>query len=1326
MSDENPVNKADNAAVIPRMIEEDMKESYLNYAMSSIVGRALPDVRDGFKPVHRRILYAMHDMGILHNKGFKKSARIVGEVLGKYHPHGDSAVYDSMVRMVQTFALRYPLIDGQGNFGSIDGDGAAAMRYCITGDSLLLSNKGIIPISSLSDKKESNIDIKICNYKNITKKANKFFNSGKHKTIKVITNNGFEIEGSCNHPVLVWDNSNQIPHEKWKLLEELDKKDIIILNRGNKLFSENNLELLKYVEKIKRAKDIDLPREMNPELALILGAITSEGSYHNKQILFCNSDLEYYNKVKEAIYNQFKGISIYERKMKDCSCYELSIYSQNVVRFLQNIGLSLTKSDKKEIPFSVLQSKKECISMFLRSLFEGNGSIVLKKDARHNGQSVELTYNSKSEKLVKQLKIVLLNFGIITTKPYLDKRNNCYKLIIPDVNAINIFKEEIGFLCNKKRTIIDNIKKINTQRLSKNDYIPYVSEYLRKKYNNTFVKKNNFDRYNKLSSNIKKLSEIVDKKDLVMLKNLLNQKYLFNTILSIERKSLKEVYSIRVDSDCHSFVANGFINHNTETRMQKIGEEMLKDIEKETVKFKDNFDGSLQEPEVLPSTIPNLLVNGSTGIAVGMATNMAPHNITEISNAVIQTIKNPEIDVDQLMHLVSGPDFPTGGTILGRTGIKNAYHFGRGKIKVRAKIFLEENKGKQNLIVSEIPYQVNKSVLLEQIADLVRDKKITGISDLRDESDKRGMRIVIILKTDANAEVIKNQLFKYTNLQTTFGIINLAIVDKQPKVLSLKALINYYVKHRKEVILKRTEFDLRKAEERSHILEGLLVALSDIDRAITIIKTAESAKDAKDKLITNYQLSEIQASAILDMKLQKLTGLEQDKIKTEHKTLQELIVELKSILASESKVLDIIIAQLEEIKSKYGDERRTEISDFDDSDSDIDIEDLIDKEEMIVTITNSGYIKRISLDTYKSQKRGGKGIVATGTKAEDEVKDVFVGNTHDQILFFTDNGTVQWKKVYKIPESSRQAKGTAIVNLLEMPSETKISAYIPIKEFDDKHYLVMVTKQGIVKKTNLDAYSKPRKGGIIGINLSEGDELIDVLLTDGNKQILIATKNGMAVKFNENDVRAVGRNSIGVRGIKLKDNDEVVGAVIAPEHLSLLTITENGYGKRTSIKDYRLINRGGSGVRNIIINERNGNVVTIKAVDDDNDLLFISKNGIAIRTPASGISVIGRNTQGMRLMKLKEDDCVVGATKIVSSKEEETVIAEGEVDKKNKIEIYENEVESENFEQIRKMDFIDNDDSEDEEIKEENENLNYEEYSKEEETEDNKENIKDE
>jgi len=475
--------------------------------------------------------------------------------------------------------------------------------------------------------------------------------------------------------------------------------------------------------------------------------------------------------------------------------------------------------------------------------------------------------------------------------------------------------------------------------------------------------------------------------------------------------------------------------------------------------------------------------------------------------------------------------------------------------------------------------------------------------------------------------------------------------------MNLKTVIGHFIKHRKEIITRRTEFDLRKAEEKAHILEGLLIALKDIDAVITLIKSAKDGADAKSGLISNYSLSEKQAQAILEMRLQKLTGLEQDKIQTDHSDLLQLIVSLKSILASDNRVLEIITEELEEMKNKYGDERRTEIGSA--LEEDVDMEDLIEKQDMVITITNSGYIKRLPIDTYRQQKRGGKGIIATGTKAEDEVKDIFIANTHDTMLFFTDKGTVQWKKVYHIPEASRQAKGTAIVNLLDLKDE-KISAYIQIKEFKEDNYLAMITKKGIIKKTSLAAYAKPRKGGIIAINLTDGDELVDVLLTDGAKQILIATKDGQAVKFNEEGARSVGRNSIGVRGIKLKGDDLVVGACVAPDHLSLFTITENGYGKRTPIKDYRLTNRGGSGVINIVANERNGKVVTVHAVKDDHDILLISKNGIAMRTPAQGISVIGRNTQGMRIMKLSEEDKVVNATPLVSEKQEEETLGTDE------------------------------------------------------------------
>ncbi|MCF7866425.1 DNA gyrase subunit A [Candidatus Woesearchaeota archaeon] len=812
--------------VIPQIIEDEMKSAYLDYSMSVIVGRALPDVRDGLKPVHRRILFAMNDMGMKHTSAYKKCARIVGEVLGKYHPHGDSAVYDSLVRMAQEFSLRYPLVQGQGNFGSVDGDSAAAMRY-------------------------------------------------------------------------------------------------------------------------------------------------------------------------------------------------------------------------------------------------------------------------------------------------------------------------------------------------------------------------------------------------------------------------------------------------TEARMAKISQEMLQDIEKETVKFTENFDGSLEEPSVLPSKIPNLLMNGSTGIAVGMATNIPPHNLNELAQAVIKIIEDPEVKDLELMEFVKGPDFPTGGQIVGRMGIKSAYATGRGKVLIRSKMHDEEKNGKQRIIVTEIPFMVNKAELIIQIADLVKDKRIEGISDLRDESDRKGMRIVIELKRDATPELVKNQLLKYSRMQDTFGIIFLALVNGQPRVLTLKQMLSYYLEHRKIVVIKRIEYDLRKAEERAHILEGLIIALEDIDNVISLIKASSSAQEAKESLMQKHELSEIQSAAILDMKLQKLAKLESGKIKDEHADLQIKIKNYKEILADELKIYGIIKDEQLDIIKLYGDERKTEI--LDQEDEDLDIEDLIEEEDVVVTVSNVGYVKRMPLDTYKAQRRGGTGIIGTENKDEDYTEKIFIANTHSYLLVLTDTGKVHWVKVYKIPESGRYSKGKAIINLIEIEKEEHISAILPVREFSEDKYLLTATRKGIVKKTSLAAYSKPRKGGIIALTLDDGDEVVSVAITDGSQQVLLATQNGNACKFKETDARPIGRTSRGVTGIRLKGNDKLVSMILVDEDTNVLTLTSKGYGKQTKASEYRLINRGGSGVININLTDKNGQVVTVRAVNGNEDLMLITKNGMIVRTPASGISVIGRNTQGVRVVRLREGDQLVACGKIINEEE-----ADEELEKEEK------------------------------------------------------------
>ncbi len=843
--DEEP--EPERTGVTSILIDDEMKRSYINYAMSVIVGRALPDARDGLKPVHRRILFSMKEAGITHDKPYRKAARVVGDVLGKYHPHGDSAVYDSIVRMVQTFSLRYPLIDGQGNFGSIDGDSAAAMRY-------------------------------------------------------------------------------------------------------------------------------------------------------------------------------------------------------------------------------------------------------------------------------------------------------------------------------------------------------------------------------------------------------------------------------------------------TEVRMDKIAEEMLADIDKETVPFRPNYDGSMEEPEVLPAKLPNLLINGSTGIAVGMATNMAPHNIGEVIDGTLMLIENPETTVSELMTVIKGPDFPTGAHILGTAGIKSAYMTGRGSVKIRAVAEIQElKKDREQIIVTELPYQVNKARMIENIAQLVRDKIIVGISDLRDESDRDGIRVVIELSRGTNPKVILNQLYKHTQMDTSFGIINLALVDgRKTKELNLKELLEIYLDYRMEIIQKRTLYDLKKSEERAHILEGLRIALDNIDAVVALIKGSANADEAKQGLMDNFALDEVQSKAILDMRLQRLTGLETRKILEELKGLITLIAELRKIIESDELKFEIIRNELLELKEKYGDARRTKIIPVV---SEVTDEDLIPEEDVVVTITNGGYIKRLPLTTYTMQRRGGKGIIGMEMKEEDFVENLFISSTHNYILFFTNLGRLYWQKVYEIPESSRQSRGKAIVNLLELQEGETISAMIPVKEFSEDRYLLMATRAGTIKKTPLSEFRNPRKAGIIAVSLDEGDELVRVLLTDGKREVLMVSKRGKAIRFPEEDVRPMGRTARGVRGMTLEgSDDEVVSMDLVDETTTLLTITENGFGKRTEYSEYPVHRRGGKGVITIVTNARNGPVSRVRSVADSDELIFTSSEGIIIRIPAKEISIQGRNTQGVRLMNIKPGEKVAGVARIENGKAEKelemTALKALEKEKaENKIEGTEDEVE---------------------------------------------------
>ena len=695
----------------------------------------------------------------------------------------------------------------------------------------------------------------------------------------------------------------------------------------------------------------------------------------------------------------------------------------------------------------------------------------------------------------------------------------------------------------------------------------------------------------------------------------------------------------------------------TEARMQKISEDMLADIDKETVDHKLNFDDTLQEPTVLPTRIPGLLVNGASGIAVGMATNMPPHNLTEVVNGTIAYIENNDIEIDELITHIKAPDFPTGGTIYGYDGVKEAFHTGRGRVMMRAKTNIEEVNGRECIIVDEIPYQVNKADMIKKTADLVNDKKLEGISLIRDESDRNGMRIVYVLKRDAIPNIVLNKLFKYTALQSSFSVNNIALVNGRPQMLNLKELIHYFVEHRHEVVVRRTTYELRKAEERAHILEGLIIASDNIDEVIKIIRASSNADEARNNLIERFKLSEIQAKAIVEMRLRQLTGLEQDKLRKEYEEIMKTIIDLKDILDKKDRRMDIIKGELEVVRDKYGDERRSVIEY---AGGDLSIEDMIPNEKVVITISHAGYIKRTSLTEYKTQNRGGVGQKASTTRNEDFLEHLFVGTNHQYMLFFTQKGKCFWMRVYEIPEGSKTSKGRAIQNLINIEQDDKVMAFICTQDLKDEayinsHYVIMATKKGQVKKTSLEQYSRPRTNGINAITIKDGDVLLEAKLTTGESQVMLALKSGKAIRFEEAKTRPMGRGASGVRGIRLQNEktDEVIGMIAVDDMDSnILVVSENGYGKRSSLEDYRITNRGGKGVKTISITEKTGDLVSIKNVTDDDDLMIINKSGIAIRMAVKDLRVMGRATQGVKLINLKGNDSIAAVAKVMHDEDE--------------------------------------------------------------------------
>ena len=1223
-----------------RELEKEMRSSYLDYAMSVIVGRALPDVRDGLKPVHRRVLYAMHDIGLQPTRPYRKCAFIVGEVMGKYHPHGDSAIYDTLVRMAQEFSLRYTLVDGQGNFGSIDDDPAAAMRYCVTGDTRVATPNGTVRIDSFVPTarpgSDHEIDVEVLDRLGRPVHASTLFHSGNHPTLRLRTAQGHELTGTHNHPVLCLIDMAGVPLLLWKLLEEIEPGDRVLISRTPQ----------------NAAKSLS---DSDRQLALLTGAFVSEGWISPSRAGFNNVDKDFFDQVLNA-YDSIVGGSryVYARQIASGSLlYELDI--QNLSRLQNSPLMELEgKAREKRVPEFVWSAAGAFKRAFLRSLFTGDGSSSLLPR-----NTIQISYSTYSEQLARDVQLLLLEAGVVSRICRYEKGE--FKVVISNRRDARVFARDVGFLGIKQAKLEGDLTTIPEEsRALSRDHVPFMANYIRSDGGSTWsnrdwLRRHNVDRIERWEQGGTAIMDRLESQEVRdVVSPLVTGDYFYAEVESVAPAGIQPVFSLRVDTDDHSFLTNGFVSHNTEARLGRLATELLRDIDADTVDFGPNYDESTQEPLILPARFPNLLVNGAAGIAVGMATNIPPHNLREVAGAVNAYINDPAIDLAGLMEHVKGPDFPGGG-IMSMGGIRDAYASGRGSVKVRACAHVEPMKGgKESIVVTELPFMVKKggdNGLITKIADLVREKKLEGISDLRDESDRSGMRLVIELKRGGQpAKVVLNNLYKKTTMQSSFGINMVALVDGVPRTLSLLELVHHYVQHQREVVTRRTQYELRRAEARAHILEGLLIALDNLDAVIKLIRASADPETARDGLIEKFELSREQAQAILDMRLQRLTALEADKVRAEHADLIERIGELRAILGDEARVLGLVKEELAEIVESYGDERRTEISHFE---GDVGIEDMIADQQMVISLTASGYVKRLPLATYRQQHRGGVGVMGMNLKEDDYIAHLHICSTHDYLLFFTNRGKVYRLKVYELPEGSRTAKGSALVNLLPLREGEKVMAVIPTRDFKENKYLAFATAKGLIKKTEFLSYNTPiRADGIIAIKVRDGDELVQVRLTSGEDDILMVSHSGHASRFSEDAVRSMGRDTSGVKGMNVSGkNNRVLTMDIARDDAELFVVTENGYGKRTSISEYPVKGRGTKGVLTAKLTEKKGGLAGALIVREHQDLLFISQNGMVQRTGASGISLMGRPTQGVKVMNIKDDDVVSAVALVVESDE---------------------------------------------------------------------------
>jgi DNA gyrase subunit A len=1231
----------------PIGIIDQMQTAYLDYSMSVIVSRALPDVRDGLKPVHRRVLYAMERMGLQANRSFRKCAGIVGEVLKDFHPHGDASVYDALVRMAQPWNMRYPLVSGQGNFGSPDDDPAAAMRYCVTGDTLVVTDAGLVPIRELSPSGSEDIGTRVLSKDGVTNTASKWWDCGAFPTFRVRTRRGYEVTGTANHPLLVAvpDPMTGRITLSWKTIDTIATGDYVVLDRSQALWPDTPVDLgalHPHFAETSRVERHTLPTQLDEKLAFLMGALLAEGTFRDQVIEFTNTEGDFADEFVQTWQQVFPTCRLHIFRRASVSYgqkpfLQMQVVSRQVITFLRALGLT-GRSAERRLPALILRSPKSVAAAFLSGFFEGDGAVE-----RSGRSELRIGLWARNLNLLQHIQILLLRFGIAASL-YSDTEQRMHRLCISGLSNLSTFAEEIGFVSATKRDALTTIIGVhNGQALSKSDYIPFLAAYVREhalRGQREWLSHHNFDRTDRLVATLPRLEKALAPMDYEFIEQLAQQRYLFEQVVSIEDAGMQPVYSVRVDSACHSFVANGFVNHNTEARMAAIAAELLADIEKDTVDFKPNYDGHEMEPTVLPARLPNLLLNGAAGIAVGMATNIPPHNLRELCDGITHLIDNPDATVEELIRFVKAPDFPTGGIIHGREGIRSAYLTGRGRIVVRARANTEEtDRGKVSIVVTELPYQVNKAELVKKIAELARDKKIEGISDIRDESDRQGTRVVIDLKKDTRHLTVLNQLFKYTAMQTAFNANMLALVEGQPRVLNLKAILHHYIAYREIVIQRRTAFDLRKARERAHILEGLQIALDHLDEVIETIRRSQSTETASRNLQDRFKLSEEQARAILDMRLGRLAALERKKVADELKEVHVAIKRLEAILADVGEVRKLIKADLTELREKYGDPRRTEIQE--DEAGEFTEEDLIPNDEMVVTLTEQNYIKRLPSKTYRAQRRGGKGVTGMTTREDDTVLHLLITHAHDALLFFTNRGRVFQLATYELPEVGRQAKGEHIRNLIGIDTSERVTAVVPVPKFQALDFLIMATRLGEVKKTALDEFAVVRRMGLNAMDLEEGDELIGARLVHANDTVFLVTTHGQSIRFSVGDLRSASRASGGVRGIRLEDGDSVVTLDVAQKGGELLVVTAHGYGKRTPVEEYTTQGRGGSGILTARLTDKTGLIAGARVLtEQDRDLVLISANGVVIRSPIATIAQLSRATQGVRLMNMSESDQV--------------------------------------------------------------------------------------